>query len=178
MEWSNIFTIILTMTGLFLGFIYFLMGGLNKRIDDLKDTLKESLKPLDIIKSQIDIIKSQIQHIREALIAKGILDPYSFDALLRSNSPKRITEKGHEFLNKHNIKEFLKSCDLLENIDRFKEKEEIEIYKECLEWSKNHTIAINKAFELSYNSNLSQKQSTELIAFVIRDEILDKIKHD
>ena len=171
MGWSDILTVILTMTGLFLGFIYFLMGGLNKRIDDLKDTLKESLKPLDII-------KSQIQHIREALIAKGILDPYSFDALLRSNSPKRITEKGHEFLNKHNIKEFLKSCDLLKNIDRFKEKEEIEIYKECLEWSKKSTIAINKAFELSFNSNLSQKQSTELIAFVIKDEILDKIKQN
>ena len=167
MEWSNILTII----GIFLGVVFVLSRSSNKRIDDLKDSLKESLKPLNTI-------KVQIQHIREALIAKGILDPYSFDALLRSNSPKMITEKGHEFLNKHNIKEFLKSCDLLKNIDRFKEKEEIEIYKECLEWSKKSTIAIDKAFELSYNSNLSQKQSTELIAFVIRDEILDKIKHD
>ena len=171
MDISSILTIIISVGILVIGFGSFINSNVNKRIDNLKDSLKESLKPLNTI-------KVQIQHIREALIAKGILDPYSFDALLRSNSPKMITEKGHEFLNKHNIKEFLKSCDLLKNIDRFKEKEEIEIYKECLEWSKKSTIAINKAFELSYNSNLSQKQSTELIAFVIRDEILDKIKHD
>ena len=131
------------------------------------------LLPDNVEQIQLDIneLKKDHKEIRESLIARGLIRPYT-----KSQSPKQITERGHDLLNKNNINELLSSCDLLkeEKLNELKNKKEVEIFFKCFEWVKKH--GKKKVFEIMYESNISEDQCIELVALAIRDKIFELIK--
>ena len=123
---------------------------------------------LDEVQSDIRELKEGHKEIREALIAKGLIKPYT-----RQKSPRQITERGHELLGKSNIGNFLADCDLVKQHLRFKNKDEVDIYSTCIGWVKSH--GERKVFEIMYESDISEDQCIELLALAIKDEILSNL---
>ena len=62
------------------------------------------------VKEEIKGMKKEIASMREHLISKGIMPPMYY----RSDSPRHITEKGYELLQKLKVDDYLKfNCDLI-----------------------------------------------------------------
>lgn len=118
------------------------------------------------IKKDIGSLKDDTKEIREALIARGILQPFS-----KTRSPKQITERGYNLLREYGLDEFLSKCQIF-NENNFEGMKEIEIYKECLNWVEEKEKKMS--FKLTYNSPLSQEECEELLALAMRDKILKK----
>ncbi len=148
------------------GLILIFIGFFSRRV---KDLLNLPYRVSNIEKEQ-SRQKSIIQMIKEGLIAKGIIKP-----VISSSSPKAITERGHEILNKHSVNDWLeKECDIVKENDSFKMIDELDIYIKCTEWIKKK--GERKVAEILYETNLSKEDCQELLALAIRDKILKKIK--
>ena len=120
-------------------------------------------KDVSLLKKNVSLLKDEHREVREALVKEGLIKPFTI-----SRSPKEITERGHEFLKKYKIAEFLKQeCDLLK--EDFTGKSDFEVFHECFKWVKEKGKL--KTLELMYNSNISKEQCIELLALAIRDEI-------
>ncbi len=116
------------------------------------------------LETDVEALKKMVQTILDIIISSKVT---------ASKSPKQITEKGHEILNAQNIEEFLNRCPLVQNIESFKGKEELDIYLECLKWVDEH--GERKMAEIMYESELSKEQCRELLALAIRDKILPQL---
>ena len=122
----------------------------------------------------IEWLKKSMEKINNTLnsIENYLLKNTKYESLTTSSSPKEITPKGHEILNKCSIKEFLANCELVQNANKYKGVEGLDIFIKCLEWVKKNSE--RKIAEIKYNSNASLDDCQELLALAIRDEILTK----
>lgn len=123
----------------------------------------------NLIKAVLDgtkkLIKSATDPIITALKDHGIY----VETVFKANSPKQITERGHELLNAHNVDSYLKENCLLLKDEKLKEKTEPQIFIECLSWVK--TKGKEKVAEIRLNSNISEEQCIELLALDIMYKI-------
>ena len=90
-----------------------------------------------------------------------------------ANSPKQITEKGHEILNNHKVESYINENCLLLKDKNLKSKTDPQIFLEALEWVQ--TKAQEKVAEIILNSNISQKQINELLALFILEKIKKQV---
>ena len=124
------------------------------RFDDFSEEISKDIKTL----------KLDYKEIRENLIARGIIKPFT-----QSSSLKQITKRGYDLLSDYNVDSYLKSnCELL-NDETLKNKSEIEVYIKCLEWVK--TKGRKKVIEVILNSNLTEDQFNELLSLAIMEKI-------
>ena len=125
------------------------------------------------ISKDIQTLKLDYKEIRESLIARGIIKPFT-----QSNSLKQITKRGYDLLSDYNVDSYLlkSNCELLSD-ETLKNKSDIEIYIKCLEWVK--TKGREKVIEVILNSNLIEDQFNELLSLAIMEKIkLNKKKGD
>ena len=111
-------------------------------------------------------MQSALNNIVTALENSGIKvkRPY-----FKSESPKKITERGYELLNKLNVESYLDAhCDLLTDKE-LKNKTDVDIFIKSYDWVKEK--GQKKAFELRFNSDMNQEQNNELLALFILDKI-------
>lgn len=128
----------------------------------------------NLIKSAIKPIKTNLKNLVDVLNSKGIFEePFTF-----SESPKRITERGQKLLNENNIEHYLFSHPLLKpkEIEKFKKKEDAEIFIDCFKWVENNEE--KRVLEIIYNSNINKEQCIELLALAIVEKIKSRIHSD
>ncbi|MDE0092453.1 MAG: hypothetical protein OXN83_04110 [Oligoflexia bacterium] len=120
------------------------------------------------VKKEIVDMRLEITSIREHLISKGIMPPMYY----RTTSPRQTTEEGHKLLQKLNVHDYLKSnCNLLTN-EELKNKTDVQIFSECLKWSKEK--GTEKVMEIRLNTTLLKEQAQELLALAIMEKIKAK----
>ena len=119
---------------------------------------------VDNIEKNLKELTQDHKEIREGLIAKGLIEPF-----MKSRSLKQITKRGHELLNKQDTDSYLDSnCELIKNKE-LKNKTDVEIFIECLEWVK--TKGKEKSIEIRLNSNINEEQCNELLSLAIMQKI-------
>ena len=150
---------------------------LPPKVDKLENKVDKLENKVDNLKDNVDAMRDEqqeqgkgIRSIREALIAKGVMQP-----LVETSSPKKITERGQELLCNHSVKEWLKNCPLVQDFKNLRGEEELDIFLKCLDWVNKD--GKRKIDEIMYESNVSKEQCSELLALAIRDEILHKIQN-
>ena len=131
--------------------------------------IKLSLKPLDQDLKGIEEKLKYVNYIHDFLIKNfPKYNPYT-----QNFSPKKLTESGHEILEKIKVADYLKSnCkELLEDTE-LQKKTDLEIYMACIEWAKQH--GKEKAMEIKLNTQLLEEQAQELLALAIMERIKAK----
>ena len=125
---------------------------------------------VDTLSTDIKGLQAAHKEIREALIAAGLLKPFT-----QSKSPKQITARGYALLKANNSGEFLSSnCELLNKDQKnvLQAKKDFEIFIECFRWVKDK--GKKKVLEIMYNSNLGEEQCSELLALYLLEKIKDR----
>ena len=140
-------------------------------MNDLMENINTVKKDIASIKEGQKEQRSHIRYIKQILIKFGILDP-----VLESESPKKITERGQKLLHSHAIEDWLKDCPLVQKPESFKNKKELDIYLECLNFVDSDKLGQRKVAELMYENNIFKEQCRELLALSIRDKIFDILK--
>ena len=120
------------------------------------------LKLLDL-PDKFDDLTKEVKEIREALIAEGILKPFT-----KTQSPKQITERGHDLLKNLEIEKKLKGCDLLKE-ENLKNKDYVELYLICHKWVVEKATSLTT--EIQLNSPLNNEESIELLTLFIIEKI-------
>ena len=143
---------------------------LEIKVDRLEERIDSVQREQQEQKGMIQKMAQGVQAIREALVEKKIIPP-----AVMSESPLKASERGLEILSKNNIEEFLSNCPLVQNAEKFKEMEELDIYLECFKWVEEN--AVRKIAEIRYNDTLSQEECCQLLAVAIRDKIFEKINY-
>ncbi len=127
------------------------------------------------LKADMNTLKKTVTKINEKVDA--IFNRITSRPFFKEQSPKQITEKGHKVLNKHSIDDFVNSCPFVNQVESLKDKEELKIYLECLNWVKNSEVGKNKVAEIRYENTITEEECHELCALAIRDKILSALKN-
>ena len=140
------------------------VSSLSEKVSSLSEKMSSLSEKVSSLSENVKSNTKNITEIREALVSKKIIKPY-----LASQSPKQITERGAELLEKHNISSFIDSCELVNQ--NHSDKIELDIFLECLDWVKNN--AKRKIDEIMYEDDIDKETCTQLLAYAIRDRILE-----
>lgn len=133
----------------------------HKIVDSIKKHFDKTVKP---IKKELSNITEKFNYVYKALVKKKLIEPFA-----ESNSPKRITDKGHALLNKYSVSSYLQdNCELVKDIS-LKEKTDAQIYMKCLDWVK--TQGKEKTAEILLNENIFTEQCEELLALALFEKI-------
>ena len=131
------------------------------------------VKQLDV---NIENIKKSFKKLLKRLEKKDIIseDDVTDITALETLSPKRITSEGRKILEKHGIDTFLSvNCKDFINQD-YSNKTEVDTYTDCVEYVKNNQS--KKAIALTYDNDISERESILLLALAIKDKIMEKQK--
>ena len=134
----------------------------------LKDDLKKDLnRDIGRIEKAVGKIEELIRITREQLIKNGIVEPCT-----QASSLKKITERGHELLDKYEIKTYLnEKCPFLksETIKEFSNKPDLDLFISCLNWVKEH--GSTKVLGITLNEQVTESECNELVALAIMEKI-------
>ena len=139
-----------------------------KFTDSVRNDLKSDLTKLkDELGGQIKELRDETREIRETFVKHGFLEPF-----LKSKSKKEITKRGHELLDKYQVKAYLDAnCPFLQP-DKIKElnnETDLELFIKCLDWVKKHSS--KKVLEITLNNAISESECNELVAVAIMEKI-------
>ena len=129
---------------------------------------KEIQKVSNKLDKEIQKVSDKLDHVYNYLKTKS-----DFTEYVGVNSPKKITDKGHNFLKDHKVSDYLeKECELLKK--DFTNKTDAQIFIKCIDWIKHS--GREKLVEIRLNSEIPEPVCIELLALFIMEKIKKKIE--
>ena len=143
----------------------------DKRDKNLLKAIKEAVfEPLSrqvkSLSGKLDKVSEKLDQVYNYLTTKA-----DFRNYVGLNSPKRITEEGHKFLDDNKVGDYLeKECELLKK--DFEGKTDAQIFIICSDWIKHS--GKEKIAEIRLNNEITEPACVELLALFIMEKIKKK----
>ena len=119
-------------------------------------------------------VKNKLENLIRDLIDKKVIEAYYTKKVsyTENSSPKKLTPEARKMLKKHNVDKFILTSGVLGK--NFRDMEEYKVLGECLYWVKEK--GQDQIKELTYNNDISERESEVVLALAIHEKILMPVK--
>ena len=143
-------------------------GQVDSSLKGFDDRLKGFERTLDRVKDEIGKIRSDVQNVFARLPS---------ESLVRGDSPLGLTDRGKHFARKLRAHEWAGLVSR-EAVQRVSVATPYDVQNECLEFAKDFKNEDWRAFwkDCAYQEGVKMDGVYEVLAVVLRDEVLSKIE--